>query len=60
MYLSPQEVAILKSKEVLDLRDLYEERTKEMSPGFNHDDFAGITDYINTLKKAIETGIPRE
>lgn len=58
MYLCPQEVAILKSQYVIDLRDQYEKKTGEMSPGFNHDDFYDTDEYIEALKKAIETGIP--
>jgi hypothetical protein len=49
---------ILKQPETRELQMAYTEKTGSDYPGFNHDDFAGITDYINTLKKGIKTGVP--
>ena len=60
MYISRTEMQILKSSEVRELQMKYVEKTGVGYPGFNHDDFSGITDYLNTLKKAIETGVPWE
>ncbi len=60
MYISRTEMEILKRLETRELQMEYTEKTGCDYPGFNHDDFDGITDYINTLKKAIETGIPWE
>lgn len=48
-------MAILKSKEVLDIRYKYQEVIGEISPGFNHDEFDSIEDYIRILKECIET-----
>ncbi len=55
MYLCPKEMAILKSKEVLDIRYKYQEVIGEISPGFNYDEFDSIEDYIRILKECIET-----
>lgn len=48
-------MAILKSKEVLDIRYKYQEVIGEISPGFNHDEFDSIEDYIRILKECIKT-----
>lgn len=55
MYLCPKEVALLKSKEVTDIRHKYQEAIGEISPGFNYDEFDSIEDYIRILKECIET-----
>lgn len=55
MYLCPKEMAILKSKEVLDIRYKYQEVIGEISPGFNYDEFDSIEDYIRILKECIKT-----
>mgnify|MGYP004523054537 FL=1 len=55
MYLCPKEVAFLKSKEVTDIRHKYQEVIGVMSPGFNHDEFDSIEDYIRILKECIKT-----
>jgi hypothetical protein len=55
LYLCPKEMAILKSKEVLDIRYKYQEVIGEISPGFNYDEFDSIEDYIRILKECIET-----
>lgn len=55
MYLCPKEMAMLKSKEVLDIRYKYQEVIGEISPGFNYDEFDSIEDYIRILKECIET-----
>lgn len=55
MYLCPKEMAILKSKEVLDIRYKYQEVIGEISPGFNYDEFDSIEDYLRILKECIET-----
>ena len=55
MYLCPKEMAILKSKEVLDIRYKYQEVIGEISPGFTYDEFDSIEDYIRILKECIET-----
>ena len=46
MYLCPKEVALLKSKEVTDIRHKYQEVIGEISPGFNYDEFDSIEDYV--------------
>lgn len=55
MYICPKEMAILKSKEVLDIRYKYQEVIGEISPGFNYDEFDSIEDYIRILKECIKT-----
>lgn len=55
MYLCPKEMAILKSKEVLDIRYKYQEVIGEISPGFNYDEFDSIEDYVRILKECIKT-----
>jgi len=60
VYISRAEMEILKRLETRELQMEYTKKTGSDYPGFNHDDFAGITDYINTLKKGIETGVPWE
>ena len=60
MYISPSEMKAVKSKEIRDLQREYQEKVDVNYPGYNRDDFNGIEDYVETLKKAIETGIPWE
>lgn len=55
MYLCPKEMAMVKSKEIQSLMDEYEKAFNEISPGFNHDEFDSIEDYIRILKECIET-----
>ena len=55
MYLCPKEMAMVKSKEIQSLMDEYEEVFNEISPGFNHDEFDSIEDYVRILKECIET-----
>ena len=55
MYLCPKEMAMVKSKEIQSLMDEYEKVFNEISPGFNHDEFDSIEDYVRILKECIET-----
>lgn len=55
MYLCPKEIAMLKGKEIRGLIDEYKKVFKEIPPGFNHDEFDSIADYVKTLKECIET-----
>lgn len=55
MYLCPKEMAMVKSKEIQSLMDEYEKAFNEISPGFNHDEFDSIEDYVRILKECIET-----
>ncbi|GEM_PF-3805568 len=55
MYLCPKEMAMVKSKEIQSLMDEYEKAFNEISPGFNHDEFDSIEDYVRILKECIKT-----
>lgn len=55
MYLCPKEMAMVKSKEIQSLMDEYEKAFNETSPGFNHDEFDSIEDYVRILKECIKT-----
>jgi hypothetical protein len=53
-------MAFLKSSELINLKEEYKEVVGVEAPPFNCDDFLGLDDYVDQLKKSIETGIPWE
>ncbi len=54
----PVIMAFLKSSEVVNLKNKYKEVIGVNAPPFNCDDFLSLDDYVEQLKKAIETGVP--
>lgn len=64
MYIAPCDIAILRSKEMSDLKDSYQQKFGEPFAQFNYADYPGDKKqcaaqmYLNALKKAVEVSSP--
>lgn len=48
-----------KDEELLELKKEWEQKFSECFPGYNYDEFNGITDYKKQIKKALDANNPR-
>lgn len=51
-FIGAKESEMLKTKEVVEMKQRFEEITSQKAPGFNHDTFSSVEDYKGYLQKA--------
>lgn len=64
MYVAPRDMEILRTEEVRELKEKYQEKHKEQFICFNYADFKGTEDkcaaqiYLETLREAVKADKP--